>query len=53
MRLLGAFEAGAQGVGEIADRVNVVHLAVGDETGEHSLVFRADLVSGEKGILPA
>lgn len=45
-------EQRTQGVGEIADRVDIAHLAVGDEAGEHGPVLRPDLVPGEEGVFP-
>ncbi len=40
-------------IGQVADRIDVARLAIGDEAGEQRPVFRADLVSGKECILPS
>jgi len=45
-------EQRAQRVGEVADRIDVAHLAIGNQAGEQRPVLRADLVPGEEGIFP-
>lgn len=46
-----AIEQRSRGIGQVADRIDVSHFAVGDEAGEQCPVLRADLVSGEEGVL--
>ena len=43
-----AFEQRLERILQVADWVDVAHLAIGDETGEQCPVFRSDLVTGEE-----
>lgn len=47
-----AVEDGAEGGGEIVDRVYAGHLAGGDQRGEHGPVLGADLVACEERVFP-
>ena len=47
-----AVEQRLECVGEIADRIDVAHFAVGDEAGEHRPVFGSDLMTCEESVLP-
>ena len=42
----------AQRVGEVADRIDVAHLAVRDQACEQCPVLCTDLVPGEEGVFP-
>lgn len=45
-------EQRAQRVGEVADRIDVAHLAVRNQAGEQCPVLCANLVPGEEGVFP-
>ena len=52
MRLLGWPSSSAcLRIGQVADWVDVAHLAIGDEAGEQCPVFCADLMTGEECVL--
>ena len=42
-----AVEQRSQRLGQVADRIDVAHLAIGDEAGEQRPVFRSDLMARE------
>ena len=37
--------------GQVADRIDVAHLAIGDEAGEHRPIFRSNLMAREECVL--
>lgn len=41
-----------QGIGQVANWIDVGHFTIGNEAGEQCPVFRADLVTGEERLTP-
>ena len=46
-----AVEQRLERLGQVADRIDITHLTIGNEAGEQCPVFRSNLVTGEEGVL--